>query len=298
MKKPTISQSLQLLLLGMLLNKKQELRRVAIDDLYVDPTYQRGLIASTIDRLRGDEFKESALGIFHAGERTKTKRLNLTDGQNRLAAIKLRRDAGLKYPTHVVVIITRNTTQKEEAAEFVKLNTNKPVTGNAKFRARIVEEAEPETLIQKWVVAEGFVLDFLPPGRPTIENTSVNGLYSVTKLLDAYNQCQNHLRPALRLLKAACSGVKKGTKRQVAISVPLNLRSGQVVFGLALFLKKSGLTDVEALAKAIRRRHIDVSALWDSVKKNEGYGYDRPKTFGLELAERMGYGSKVIKKAA
>jgi len=246
------------------------LRMIAIDKIQVDSTYQRGLVMSSVDRIR-NEFEPAALGIFQIGKRKGSGVLSVIDGQNRLAAIRCRKQNNESAPEEVLCVVHLNTTQAEEAEMFVKHNTCKAVTGNSRFRARLQYNSEPEKTIERWAKAEGFSLNFCSPGRPNCENTTQGGIRSVNCLLLAYNRCYYHLQPALKLLRMAWGN---GDAKRV----PFNLCTGQVVLGIALFLREQGDKDVEGIAKHFKLCHFDIGEVWASVRRNEGYGYDRPKT--------------------
>lgn len=245
--------------------------------LEIDPSYQRGLVTSQVDRIRR-EFEPAALGVFQVGQRKQTKTKYVMDAQHRLAAIKTRAADNESVPAEVLALVEPNTTQASEAKRFVQMNTNKPVTGNAKFKARLVQDdSEPEHRIKEWANDEGFVLDFLSPGRPSDANVSSNGIYSVAQLLNTYQTCPNCLKPALRLLRLVWG---RGNSHRV----PVTIRSGQVVKGIALFLQGQGARpNIDTLATRFITMDVDLAMIWSDIKRNEGYGFDRPKTLAQKL---------------
>lgn len=244
--------------------------------LEIDPAYQRPLVPSQVDRIRR-EFDSAALGVFQVGQRKETKTKYCYDGQNRLAGIKARAADGEPVPVEVLALVEPNTTQAEEAHRFVQMNTNKPVTGNAKFKARLVSpDSEPEHRIKNWANDEGFVLDFLSAGRPSDANVSPNGIYSVANLLSTYQTCPNCLKPALRLLRLVWG---RGNSHRV----PVSIRSGQVIQAIAMFLRGQGGRNIDTIATRFITMDVDLAMIWSDIKRREGYGYDRPKT----LAEKL-----------
>lgn len=277
------------LMKGIATGKRTVLMLLRVDDLQIDPSYQRGIIMSSVDRIAGPDFMTEALGIFHVGKRKGTGVYYVIDGQNRRAALKKRQEAGEYVPEYILCMVVLDTTQAEEAKMFVMLNTNKPVAGALRFRARLFYDSEPETTIAKWVKAEGFSLDFCSPGRPTFENTTNNGIRSVAALLTAYNRNRNHVKPALQLLRMAWG---EGNAK----AVPFDLRTGQVVAGIAMFLEGQADKSVEGIARCFRAWHLDLGTAWHDIRLNNGTGYMRIPALADWLTNQCGYKSK--RKAA
>lgn len=295
MRKLTIKQAVEALRKGLPLGNGYELRLTDPTKFAVDHSYQRDPVVSSYTRIAGDDFDEPSLGLFQAGERVKTKKLMLTDGQTRNEALNIRREHGLSCPDEVLCMVRLNTTRKDEADMFVHHNSNKPVQGNAKFKANLEREKEPEVTIRKWVEAEGFYLEFRNPGRRS--KGLSNGICSVSTLLRAHNHHQNRLQNALRLLRLACGSQKPRQKKQQALGVPSELRNGQVVLGLCIFLKNQG-GNMADIAETIRKRAIDLVAIWENVKATTGAGWERYDNFADQLTDQLGDGAKSFYKKA
>jgi hypothetical protein len=253
---------------GLPLEDGRVLRLIHVDELNVDMMYQRGLVDSSVERIVRD-FDSMALSAIEVGHRKKDGKFYIVDGQNRHAAVKRRRELGQTAPTYMLCLVHLNTTQRQEACLFVKRNTAKTINGNLLFKANLVAEAEDETDIQKFMQAEGFELDFLTGrGRPTNENTSPNGIRSVNDLRFAYKRWPEQLPLALYLLKMAFGN---GNAKRV----PCELRNGQIVRLLSMFLAESGYcsrASTRTLAGTIKERQISIAEKWSSVRGN---GYRR-----------------------
>jgi hypothetical protein len=274
----TGKKALAILTQGIALPNGKIIKLVDPGALSVDHSYQRGLVPSSVDRIRR-EFDADALGMFEVGQRKNTGSLNVVDGQNRLEAIRVRKALNEKVPDHVLCIIKPETSLAQEAKMFVLLNTNKPVTGNARFKARLVQPgAQPERTIETMAKKEGFSLDFLSAGRPTDTNKSTAGVKAVGALLKAYNTCHGQLANAFKLLRL----VEGKGKAQ---NVPYNLRNGEVIYALAMFLRNKfpQQQDIGIIASYWRSRHWSMEMAWDNIRKTTGNGYRRPE----ELVKRL-----------
>ena len=266
------------LLHGIECGPNKVLRLVSHDRLHIDHSYQRDPITSNYERIAND-FNPDALGLLQVCQRRVTNLLNVVDGQNRLKAVQLRLERSEPAPTELLCLITLNTTREQEAKLFVDFNTNKQVGGNPKFKANLVYKQQPEVSINKIIEEEGFKLTFLPAGKPMESQVTRNGIYSVGCLLKAFNTCEHHFQPAVRLLKQVWG---KGR----ADRVPFALRSGQVIYGLSLFLFTQADKGVTGITKYFKNKdYVDLGQVWDGIKKQTGSGWNRPKA----LAERLQY---------
>lgn len=248
---------------------------VNIDKFHVDHTYQRSLIQSHVDRIRR-EFNPSLLGIFQACQRKGSQKLHLTDAQHRLVAMKNRRaedkDEGNKQvvPDEWLTLITKGTSRKKEAQQFIGNNSTKTVTGASHFRARLVAGGEPECTIKELIEKEGFALDFLGVGKPTATNSTSNGIRGVQKLREAYNQFRSELPGAIKLLRLL-SSVNGRAK-----SVPFEVRTGEVIYSLCIFLKRQADKMITGIAQYLRLRHLDLVDMWKKSKRMAGgCGWER-----------------------
>lgn len=252
-------------------------------ELHIDPTYQRGVISTAVEAMIGKNFSPDALGIFHVAQRRKTLEFNVTDGQHRKTGIDIREQRGLPVPEEVCCLVTPNSTQAQEAKDFVLLNTARAVKGNSRFRAALVYHQEPEVTIKKMVEAEGFVLDFLPPGRPTDLTTTGNGIRSVTPLKLAYQRCPEYFSNALCFLRLACGDGNPWC-------VPTILRNGEVLQGITKFLVQQGCKEIKPLVRSYKSRFLDMACVWEEIKKETGNGYKRPGELAEWLSGAMGNG--------
>jgi len=141
----SVKDGFELLQKGILLRKGLVQQYVLLGLLNSD-RYQRPLVKNTVNIVHRN-LDEKALGIVHVGKRKGTGQLFVVDGQNRVAGLKARKEAGLKTPEHILCLVHLNTTYEEEAQLFEKLNTVRPVSGNAKFWTRLQYKAQPEIFI-------------------------------------------------------------------------------------------------------------------------------------------------------
>jgi hypothetical protein len=283
-------KAMEILRQGIMLPWGQIVRLEVVDRLDTDYDYQRDLVMSSMDRIFHN-FDPQAMGIFHVGERRNSTKLFTMDGQNRLEAIRrlLNDDvAHENVPSEVLCLVQPDTTKKIEAKLFVLLNTNKPVTGNSRFRARLVEHEEPEVTIKRWTEEEGYTLNFSSPGRPTHVNCPAGALRSPCDLLKVYHNMHDYLRPALQLLKMVWGNNK-------ATQVPFDLCTGQVVRGIALFLRSQGEKGTpKGIAQHFKAVHVDLGEIWLEIRQTTGHGWDRAR----DLAERLKDACGLFRKAA
>lgn len=285
----------------------KKIQAVSVERLLIDFNYQRPRLPAHVQNI-ASSFTNDGLNTFKLGRR-KNGTYFVTDGQQRLMAIKYLLDlqeavtdgtltivpvelerlkeAGEEIPKLVLCLVDYNSTMEKEAESFVLLNTNRPVTGNARFMANLSRRHQPETLISKWVQEEGFKIDFLPSGRPSVATIQGNGIRAAQELLNCYNRQPTYLKPALRFLRLACG--YQGHK-YAANCVPYDLRTGQVVRCIAMMLKNHGTkssTMISELAKVYRNRGYDMSAKWSELR---GYGGKRHKLMVEWLAGSVGNG--------
>lgn len=265
----------QLLLQGLTLEDGRIIRLLDPAKFCVDHTYQRTEPASQVRRISGDNFDPSALSVFQVGQRQYKGTLNVVDGQTRRAAILYRRNIKLKTPKLVLTLVTPDTTQAQEAKMFTLHNTNKPVAGANKFRARLVWNQDPELSINRAVEAEGFSIDFYAPGRPSDENTVIGGIRSSGMLIKAYQMCHKHFAPALRLLRVLGGNGK-------ADLVPTNLRTGYVVWGLAMFLQGQSDKTTVSIVNRFKIQATDIGAIWEDVMQGHT-SMSHPRRFAERL---------------
>lgn len=279
----TGNDALKILREGIQLPNGLCVRFVEVGLLDIDPTYQRGIVSSTVDKIRR-EFDDKALGVIEVGARKRTKKNYVVDGQNRVAAVKARHAYEQAAPEELLCLIHPDTTKKIEAGIFVKRNTAKPVQGNAKFRANLTRGEEPETLINKIVEEQGFSLDFVSSGYPNSANTSINGIRSPYVLVKVYKDHYHHIQSALMLLRLAY-GIKGR-----ADTVPMELRTGTVIQILAKFLSGQVVKkDIKVVAEEFKARTIDLGS---KLYECRSMGYAKIDLVSDWLTEMVG-GSRI-----
>jgi len=284
------NKALEILKKGIEIGPGRVIKFVNPLTLTVDHTYQRGIVEASVDRIRR-EFDESALGVFEVGQRKKTGILYIVDAQNRCEALRARAALGEYIPKYISCLIHENTTREQEAEKFVTLNTAKPVTGNARFKARLHQSnAQPERTIEQWVHEAGFVFDWLDRGRPGVAEVQTNGIRSISNLLNAYKHCHSHLQPALKLLRLVWG---EGDPNKV----PYTIRNGGVIYGLSLFLRSQGDKSVTGVALQLKRTYCDLPAIWKDINKTAGTGYSRYQQLADSISEFCG-GTRRIQIAA
>jgi len=236
-------------------------------DLLVDPTYQRPLNNANVHNIAAN-FDETKLSALQVCRRKGTGKMYVVDGQHRVASIKKRHQEELPTPEYVMAFVTLDTTLAQEARKFVELNNAKPVTGNAKFMALLAAGSEPHVTIDKWVEDEGFVIQLLSPGKPRENDISLNGIFAVKNLLEAYNQAHTGMKQALKLLRL---WMGNGDARKV----PYPCRHGEVIKALAIFMQSQGDKDVNGIAQLLRVRNFNLADMIKESKKLAASGWDR-----------------------
>ncbi len=242
---------------------------VNVSDLQIDPLYQRELNHGSLDRIRR-AFNPKAVGIFQVNQRKVDKNLYVSDGQHRKVAIDKRHEDnlqaidGIETPSRVLAMIEPQTTMEIEAEKFVQFNTNKPVTGNAKFRARLrMKNAQPERQIENILQSEGFELSFAPPGRPAKNTHAANGIYCVNYLLPAFSYC------GAACLQQACQLLRM-TNGDDPKLIPWELRRGDVLYGFSLYLaSQPGNINLNHVARKILGYNCLLES-WLDTKRGSG----------------------------
>ncbi len=218
--------------------------------LRIDRTYQRTISIPSFEKI-SREFDPQASGIIAVCLRKRDKRLYVVDGQHRLSSAIENELDKIK-----IIIVASDTTRSQEADIFVKFNTNRPVLGNSRFRARLVMGVEPEILIQQTIVDEGFALSFLPPGRPSEDQISSNSLYSETSILALSKKYGlGSLRSVLVTLKSMYGNSNR---------IPFMLRSGQIIRCIGIFMYQNKIHNTSKLSSFLRS--INVERYWNSIK--------------------------------
>lgn len=174
---------------------------IHVNDLLIDPTYQREPSKGNLEKISGDDYNPNAVGILRVCLRKKDQRYYVVDGQHRLAVLKQKMANG-EHDGMVLCLVLVDTTREEEADLFVLLNTMKPVSGNSRFRARLVCKYNPESRIKNIVEQFGLELLFLKAGIHHSKLNDTKGVSGEGVLLKAFNDYgENNFILAIRIVK-------------------------------------------------------------------------------------------------
>lgn len=246
---------------------------VPLDELMVDPTYQRVLDERRVRRIV-DEFDPALLGTLEVSVRN--GRSAVFDGQHRLAALKrLRHDS-------VACVVHSGLSVADEARLFVQLQTErKALPPLDRFRARLVSGEEAAISIDRIVRAAGYEVT---------DSSGASAIGAVTALdrTFALDKTGDLLAQALDLLT-----VWKGEPKA---------NDGALIQGLGLFVRdhgqhpkvKSGEVIAafeEVPARVVLRRAIASLA-------NGGGSGSRPLAVQRELRRMAGVRAPRKRKAA
>lgn len=184
---------------------------VPVEDLFVDPSYQRTLDEKRVDRI-ASEFDPALLGTLEVSARN--GRSAVFDGQHRLAA--LRKIGRRSAPC----IVHKELSVADEARLFVQLQTErKALPPLDRFRARIVAGEEQAIAIERIAKAAGYEVS----GNRT---TSSIGAVTALDRTFALDKTGDVLAGALDLL-SIWRGEPKAT-------------DGALIQGLGLFVRDHG----------------------------------------------------------
>lgn len=112
---------------------------LAIEDLVVDPIYQRALKPQQLKRIV-TKFKPSLLGVVTVNRR-KNDDLALIDGQHRVAALSE------KAFSHVPAVVFDGLTRAQEAQLFIELQEERRnVTSVEKFKSRLAYDPQAKDM--------------------------------------------------------------------------------------------------------------------------------------------------------
>lgn len=166
-----------------------EVRRLNIDDLYVDPLIQRGEEPGEIANIVAN-YNPAAVGTLTGSVRTSGIR-SLLDGQQRRAALAILRERGESDGT-VDVRLHHGLSIEEEAQLFLQLNYRRSVGAMQRFKARLTAGEEKAHRIKE-------ILDDLeiPFGRPP------KGFMAIGRADDIFDQENGpqRLRWALTIIR-------------------------------------------------------------------------------------------------
>lgn len=177
---------------------KGALRVVRLDDLSVDPSYQRDVKAKHV-RIVAD-FNEEALGVPLVGERGDGTKW-IVDGLQRITALRKlgRRDVRAE------VFASRGAEHEAQVFKLVNMNRTK-LNPFEEFRALLTAHDEQAWLIKEAVEREGFRI---VPSKATGRNPEhgASGLSCINTLRNATARFGiESVTFALRTVKAAWSG--------------------------------------------------------------------------------------------
>jgi hypothetical protein len=253
------------------------IRFIHVNDLHIDKTYQRDPSNGNLEKIGGDTFNPHALGVLKVCRRKKNKLYYVVDGQHRLVVVQQMLQDGDDVSPYLLCEVLEGTTREEEADLFVLLNTNKPVTGNIRFRARLVCKYNPESRIKDIVQDYGFELMFLKPGNPRgIVNQNPKGLRGEGVMLKAYEAYgEDIFTLAVRILKD-CYG-----KQHAA-------RQGMFIYGLCYFISSQAVNE-RSLNQVYKRLKGTLAETGIQLAENEAkYSTGKYRRIGLWLADICG----------
>jgi hypothetical protein len=222
------------------------------ENIQIDNSYQRDMNWASASKIAKD-FDASLFRIIVVCRRTDGS-LFAADGQHRLSALKIRKDKGLTTPKLVLCQIFDREHRSDEARLFIGMNTATAIKGKNLFKAAIEAKCEPHLTVKRMVENAGFSLDFRSAGRPDKNFSMDNGIRSLSNLLKAYYRYGRYVPKALELLKIWGNGK--------ANDVPWEIRNGQLIYSLCIFLEGQGDKTVKKIAEFLKVSHVDIVANW------------------------------------
>jgi len=293
-KKPVTKKELDAVMLAVGIDYADQTLQI-LDQRCVktDYTYQRHCHTGNVER-QGKDWDQLLCDVFRVSER-KNGDLYSQDQNHTKHAILWRLANDLPVNPFQLSLIRKGTTRKEEARIFIGLNNAKAVTGNAKFKAAVVQTAKPYVDINREVRKLGFTLAILPPGFPS-KDRDPNSIIGVYILKDVWDFCPNQLDNALTVLKGAWStgGI-----------VPLAYCKGEIVMAIAKMLMTQVERDEPLSIRYIISRLRGVS-LYDGIRQsavNAAYdgktsGYQRVSYLSAWLCNTLGISRQDLTRRA
>lgn len=245
--------SLRLLRKGIKLPTGQLLKLVKLSDIHVDTSYQRGLVASSVQDIV-ESFDPLALNTVSLSQRRGSGVLYIIDGQTRYRSLLLMQELGRPAPKEILAVVSLNMTREQEARLFVKLNTAKRVTGDHKFKANLLAGDELENLVNRAAREAGFQLQL--PGDVADLNSVVSPAAITRAMKDGRISQVSRAFELLRVL---------GGDGQAKL-VPVELRSGQVISALMEFLYIRHDRTVEEIA-AVFPHSWSLASAWERARR-------------------------------
>lgn len=198
---------------------------VPIDELLVDPTYQRPL--TSFWREVSDDFNPALVGTLIVSERSNGTK-SIIDGQTRWEAMRARGMPGAPC------LIYEGLSRAQEADLFADLQTRRRgMRTYHRFRAQLVAKQPMQVAIAKVVTGAGFELG--------VQETP-NTLQSIAALERAFKVDKNgeHLADVLAVIREVW-----GTENKVAVSA-------QIMAGLSTFIRQQERLDYDRLKSRLR----------------------------------------------
>ncbi len=159
---------------------KPVLQILRVDDLAIDPSYQKSSIRKALVQRIIENLDEGLLGELIVNQRTEARKYYVIDGQHRMLALR-----HLKVPD-VRCMVYAKLTLEEEARKFYEWNNNdsrKPTKPGENFKARITAK-EPTALdITNIVYGLGLKIAFHGGGAANSTIASVSTLERIYKEL-------------------------------------------------------------------------------------------------------------------
>jgi hypothetical protein len=257
----------------------RSLYEVEVSKIQFDLSYQRPLSNGNKKNIK-DNFDHNAVGIITLCKRRGTNVLNAVDGQHRVTVLSelIEEGSPLVRCNTVLAVVIPNTTRESEAGLFETLNTNKPVTGNNKTRARIVSGKSPQKEINACLKKHGFRWLVLNPGRPSHHELQNCGISQSTPVIDAYKQHGEEVfDTACRVLKLCW--VENGVSDKWAMR-------GTFLAGLCHFVKsQQGTIDANTID---RLQGSPIEDIMDDDCLDAAYSSQRPAMVAKWLATTCG----------
>lgn len=221
----------------------KEYRIVPVDQLQVDPAYQRALVKAAVQKNAVDEFYNSnAMRPLTVSLRTDGLYWIL-DGHHR-HAITVQR--GIEK--YLVCEVIKGLTKQQEAAVFLLLNNMKNVNIHAKFRAGYCAGDEKCKRIFQIVKEMDFHIA-LKPGHPGYgTKNTISNVGTLLYIFDSFGG-ENILADTLAVIKGAFT---LGLKGEVSVTAKRDIFLRGIAF--YLFTSKGDTTEV---IRALKGRDPD-----------------------------------------
>lgn len=210
---------------------KTENRKIAVESLQIADSYQRTVVASRVNRI-AKNLDSDAFGSLTVGER-RDGTLWVVDGMQRLTAA---RKLGI---TSVPCDVFKSEGPEHEARVFRLKNKERTgVSATSLFRAQLVEKDEQSVDIDTIVRKAGLRMRFEngPHGWPFVK--------AVVALEQSYGRVgADGLAQVLSIICVAWSGESDALR-------------GDIIGGLAHFLKRNPSADIDRLVDRLSKKSV------------------------------------------